>query len=78
MQVPAPFNLEAVIKAKQDDPSALHVVLFQEVRGLTIAFSTEERRNNIMALLCCGSPRGAPFKSLTLPSVCVWYVLSPD
>jgi hypothetical protein len=30
-QVPAPFNLEAVMKAKQDDPSALHVVLFQEV-----------------------------------------------
>lgn len=32
-QVPAPFNLEAVMKAKQDDPSALHVVLFQEVGG---------------------------------------------
>ncbi|WIA13292.1 hypothetical protein OEZ85_006876 [Tetradesmus obliquus] len=30
-QVPAPFNLEAVMKAKSDDPSALHVVLFQEV-----------------------------------------------
>jgi dynein heavy chain len=30
-QVPAPFNLEAVMKSKQDDPSALHVVLFQEV-----------------------------------------------
>lgn len=24
--------MEAVMKAKQDDPSALHVVLFQEVR----------------------------------------------
>jgi hypothetical protein len=32
LQVPAPFNLEAVMKAKADDPSALHVVLFQEVR----------------------------------------------
>jgi hypothetical protein len=32
VQVPAPFNLEAVMKAKSDDPSALHVVLFQEVR----------------------------------------------
>ncbi|KAF8058055.1 DHC10 [Scenedesmus sp. PABB004] len=29
--VPAPFNLEAVMRAKQDDPSALHVVLFQEI-----------------------------------------------
>lgn len=33
-QVPAPFNLEAVMKAKADDPSALHVVLFQEVGQL--------------------------------------------
>ncbi len=30
-QVPQPFNLEEVMKAKADDPSALHVVLFQEV-----------------------------------------------
>jgi dynein heavy chain, axonemal len=30
-QVPAPFNLEEVMKAKADDPSALHVILFQEV-----------------------------------------------
>lgn len=29
--VPPPFNLEAVMKAKADDPSALHVVLFQEL-----------------------------------------------
>ncbi len=28
-QVPQPFNLEEVMKAKADDPSALHVVLFQ-------------------------------------------------
>jgi hypothetical protein len=34
-QVPGPFNLEAVMKAKQDDPSALHVVMFQEVRPST-------------------------------------------
>jgi dynein heavy chain, axonemal len=30
-QVPPPFNLEQVMKAKADDPSALHVILFQEV-----------------------------------------------
>ena len=30
-QVPEPFNLEAVMKSKADDPSPLHVVLFQEV-----------------------------------------------
>lgn len=30
-QVPQPWNLEAVMKGKADDPSALHVVLFQEI-----------------------------------------------
>jgi dynein heavy chain len=30
-QVPQPWSLEAVMKAKGDDPSAQHVVLFQEV-----------------------------------------------
>ena len=30
-QVPAPFDLEAVMKSKASDPSALHVVLLQEV-----------------------------------------------
>jgi dynein heavy chain len=29
--VPAPFNLEEVMQAKASDPSALHVVLVQEV-----------------------------------------------
>lgn len=29
--VPPAFNLEAVMRAKADDPSALHVVLFQEL-----------------------------------------------
>jgi len=30
-QVPLPFNLEKVMKSKADDPSAQHVVLFQEI-----------------------------------------------
>ena len=30
-QVPGPFDLEAVMKSKASDPSALHVVLLQEV-----------------------------------------------
>lgn len=30
-QVSAPFDLEAVMKSKASDPSALHVVLLQEV-----------------------------------------------
>lgn len=41
-QVPAPFNLEAVMKAKADDPSALHVVLFQEVGQLRAQTSTPD------------------------------------
>lgn len=45
-QVPAPFNLEAVMKSKQDDPSALHVVLFQEVCAcrLDAAFGPDAAR----------------------------------
>jgi len=35
-QVPAPWSLEAVMKAKADDPSALHVVLFQEVERYNV------------------------------------------
>lgn len=35
-QVPPPFNLEAVMRAKADDPSALHVVLFQEVERYNV------------------------------------------
>lgn len=31
LQTPAPFNLEEVMRAKAEDPSALHVVLFQEI-----------------------------------------------
>ena len=38
-QVPASFNLEDVMKAKADDPSAQHVVLFQEI----------ERYNQLLA-----------------------------
>ena len=30
-QLPPPRNLEDIMKAKADDPSALHVVLFQEI-----------------------------------------------
>jgi len=30
-QVPEAFNLEMIMKSKADDPSALHVVLFQEI-----------------------------------------------
>eukprot|EP00898_Chlorokybus_atmophyticus_P005400 jgi/Chlat1/5861/Chrsp4S06373 len=30
-QVPEPFDIEAIVNSKKDDPSALHVVLFQEL-----------------------------------------------
>ena len=35
-QVPEPLNLEETMNAKMDDPSALHVVLFQEVERYNI------------------------------------------
>ncbi|CAG9464381.1 unnamed protein product [Pedinophyceae sp. YPF-701] len=34
--VPQPFNLEQVMKSKASDPSALHVVLFQEVERYNV------------------------------------------
>eukprot|EP00232_Nephroselmis_pyriformis_P029065 CAMPEP_0182867354 /NCGR_PEP_ID=MMETSP0034_2-20130328/8675_1 /TAXON_ID=156128 /ORGANISM="Nephroselmis pyriformis, Strain CCMP717" /LENGTH=4528 /DNA_ID=CAMNT_0024999703 /DNA_START=83 /DNA_END=13669 /DNA_ORIENTATION=- len=34
--VPQPFQLEFVMKAKADDPSALHVVLFQEIERYNV------------------------------------------
>ena len=41
--VPPPWNLEDVIKSKEDDPSALHVVLFQEL----------ERYNKLLSVIRC-------------------------
>ena len=38
-QVPGPWNLEEVQKAKAGDPSALHVVLFQEVERYNVLLS---------------------------------------
>lgn len=35
-QVPQPFNLEEIMKSKGDDPSALHVVLFQEIERYNV------------------------------------------
>ena len=35
-QIPEPFDLEALMKSKADDPSALHVVLFQEVERYNV------------------------------------------
>ena len=35
-QVPLPMDLDACMKAKADDPSALHVVLFQEIERYNI------------------------------------------
>lgn len=43
-QVPSPFNLEEVMKAKSDDPSALHVVLFQEIERYNMLL-VKVRRN---------------------------------
>jgi dynein heavy chain len=38
-QIPEPLNLEETMKAKMDDQSALHVVLFQEVERYNIMLS---------------------------------------
>lgn len=67
VQVPAPFNLEAVMKAKQDDPSALHVVLFQEVSTESIPPCT------LTALCpCCWQAQRDKYNTTLSPA----YVLS--
>ena len=42
-QVPAPFDLEAITKAKASDPSALHVVLLQELERYNALLATMRR-----------------------------------
>ena len=42
--MPSPLDLEAVIKAKSDDVSALHVVLFQEIERYNIMLSSVRRQ----------------------------------
>ena len=39
-QVPQPFNHEKLMKDKSDDPSPLHVTLFQEVERYNILINT--------------------------------------
>jgi len=43
-QVPLPLDLDAIIKAKMDDQSALHVVLFQEVERYNIMLEGVRRQ----------------------------------
>ena len=42
-QVPAPFDLEAITKAKASDPSALHVVLLQELERYNALLASMRR-----------------------------------
>ena len=62
--VPPPFNLEAVMKAKADDPSAMHVVLFQELERynallVSVRRSCSELLKGIQGLVVMSA--GAPF-----------------
>lgn len=68
-QVPGPFNLEEVMKSKSDDPSALHVVLFQEIERYNIQLvrvraNCEELLRGIKGLVVMSSDLDAIFSSL--------------
>lgn len=66
-QVPLSLDLDACMKAKADDPSALHVVLFQEVERYAIMIDGVRKqladlRKAVKVGLClcarvCGSDR---------------------
>ena len=73
-QVPPPFNLEQVMRAKADDPSALHVVLFQEVERYNVLLvrvrrSCAELLKGIQGLVVMSSgalsPVGLEFQLVT-------------
>ncbi len=67
--MPQPFNLEEVMKAKADDPSALHVVLFQEVERYNallanVRKSCAELQKGIKGLVVMSADLDAIFDAL--------------
>ncbi|GMH41208.1 hypothetical protein BSKO_09118 [Bryopsis sp. KO-2023] len=68
-QTPRAFNLEEVMKAKADDPSALHVVLFQEIERynillVTVRKSCEELLKGIKGLVVMSADLDMVFDAL--------------
>lgn len=68
-QTPKAFNLEEVMKAKADDPSALHVVLFQEIERynvllVTVRKSCAELLNGIKGLVVMSADLDMIFDAL--------------
>eukprot|EP00798_Chlamydomonas_sp_ICE-L_P021926 gene21926-28972_t len=73
-QVPLPFNLENVMKSKADDPSALHVVLFQEVERynsllVSVRHSCAELLKGIKGLVVMSSDLDQIFDALFVSKV---------
>ncbi|KAJ9531884.1 hypothetical protein QJQ45_022007, partial [Haematococcus lacustris] len=68
-QVPLPFNLEEIMHGKSDDPSALHVVLFQEVERynallVSVRASCVELQRGIKGLVVMSADLDAVFDAL--------------
>ena len=68
-QLPQPWILEDVMKAKADDPSPLHVVLFQEVERYNVLInnvrlSCEQLRMGIKGLVVMSADLDEVFESL--------------
>lgn len=83
-QVPPPFNLEEVMKGKADDPSALHVVLFQEVERYNallarVRASCGELIKGIKGLVVMSADLDAIFDALANAKVpAVWLKTYPS
>lgn len=68
-QTPKAFNLEEVMKEKSDDPSALHVVLFQEIERynyllVTVRKSCEDLLNGIKGYVVMSADLDMVFDAL--------------
>ncbi|MEW5313998.1 MAG: hypothetical protein WDW38_005527 [Sanguina aurantia] len=68
-QVPQPLNLEEVMRGKADDPSALHVVLFQEIERYNLLLdsvrtSCTELRRGIKGLVVMSADLDSVFDAL--------------
>lgn len=75
-QVPPPFNLEAVMRAKAEDPSALHVVLFQEVERYNVLLvqvrkSCVELLRGIQGLVVMSAGAHPPVRHAPCTLMCV-------
>lgn len=69
LQLPDPLNLEEIMRSKAADPSAMHVVLFQEIERyntllVTVRRSCIDLQRGIQGLVVMSADLDATFDAL--------------